>query len=302
MPILHVNARGASPHLASGGLGQKALSDAVKASIGAAPVLIMLHGYRYSPSKPHLDPHNFILQDGHADGWPQQMGYGAAMPDPGLCVAFGWEAGGTIWRAHSEARRAGLALATLIQQLSHLGAGPVNIMAHSLGARVALGALPDLAAGMIDRMILMTGAELRSTAEAALMTPAGISAQVLNVISRENDIFDFLYEWLLVPHRPGARTLGAGLALPHCVTAQIDNQDHLAGLRRLGFPIPTATRRVCHWSSYTRPGLFPLYRQFFAASDALDLADLRAVLPITLSQRWSRLMPRPLQPAPFAVQ
>ena len=99
------------------------------------------------------------------------MGYGLGTPDQGLCIAFGWEAGGTIWRAYREAGRAGLALATFIQQLATVGAGPVNIMAHSLGARVASAALPHLTPGMIGRMILMTGAELRSTAEAALITP-----------------------------------------------------------------------------------------------------------------------------------
>jgi pimeloyl-ACP methyl ester carboxylesterase len=302
MPILRINAVGACAQLVRPDHTDTPLADAVRGNLGGAPVLIMLHGYRYSPSQPRLSPHNYILQDSPHESWPHQMGYGEGTPDQGLCIAFGWEAGGTIWRAHREAGRSAHALASLIRQLSAHGAGPVNIMAHSLGARVALAALTHLAPGMIGRMILMTGAELRSTAEAALMTPAGRSAQVLNVISRENDIFDFLYEWLLVPHRLGARTLGAGLALPHCVTAQIDNPDHLSGLKFLGFPIPIATRRICHWSSYTRPGLFPLYREFLSGSGRIDLADLRQSLPFTVTQRWSRLLQRPLQPMPIAVQ
>jgi pimeloyl-ACP methyl ester carboxylesterase len=302
MPILRINAVGARARLVRTDHTDQPLADAVAGNLGGAPVLIMLHGYRYSPSRPRLSPHNYILQDSPHESWPHQMGYGEGTPDQGLCIAFGWEAGGTIWRAHREAGRSAHALAGLISQLSAYGAGPVNIMAHSLGARVALAALPHLAPGMIGRMILMTGAELRSTAEAALMTSAGRSTQVLNVISRENDVFDFLYEWLLVPHRLGARTLGAGLALPHCVTAQIDNPDHLSGLEILGFPIPIATRRICHWSSYTRPGLFPLYREFLSGSDRIDLAHLRQSLPITVTQRWSRLLQHPLQPIPIAVQ
>ena len=302
MPILRINVVGARKLVVDTDLPEVALGRAIAGNVDGASVLIMLHGYRYSPSQPRLSPHNFILQDSPNDSWPHEMGYGEGTPDQGLCIAFGWEAGGTIWHANREAGRSGLALADLIKQLSALGAGPVNIMAHSLGARVALAALSHLSPGMIGRMILMTGAELRSTAEAALMTAAGRSVQVLNVISRENDIFDFLYEWLLVPHRLGARALGAGLTLPHCVTAQIDNPDHLTGLRFLGFPIPITTRRICHWSSYTRPGLFPLYRKFLASSGAIDLADLRISLPVTLMQRWSRFLQRPLQPMPIPVQ
>ena len=302
MPILRINAVGSCAQLVRTDGADQPFADAIAGNLAGAPVLIMLHGYRYSPSQPRLSPHNYILQDSPHESWPHQMGYGEGTPDQGLCIAFGWEAGGTIWRAHREASRSAHALANLIRQLSAHGAGPVNIMAHSLGARVALGALSHLSPGMIGRMILMTGAELRSIAEAALMTAAGLGAQVLNVISRENDVFDFLYEWLLVPHRLGARSLGAGLALPHCVTAQIDNPDHLSGLKLLGFPIPIATRRICHWSSYTRPGLFPLYREFLGGSGKIDLADLRQSLPVTVTQRWSRFLQHPLQPIPIAVQ
>ncbi len=308
MPILRINAIGCIPRLAGPDTGTMSLSDALKPHLGGAPVLIMLHGFRYSPSRPHSNPHDQILKSGQdhpqtrLQSWPRRMGYGPGTADRGLCIAFGWEAGGTIWRANREAARAGLALAALIAQLAALGAGPVNIIAHSLGARVALAALPRLDSGTIGRMILLTGAELRSTAETALMCPAGRTAKVLNVISRENDIFDFMYEWLLAPHRYGARALGAGLALPQCVTAQIDHPDHLTGLRLLGFAIPPATNRMCHWSSYLRSGLFPLYRAFLDLDHGLDLADLRRVLPTALTPRWSRLLGPLLPPAPFAVQ
>ena len=308
MPVLRINAKGNIPRLAGPECGTTLLSDALRPHLGGAPVLIMLHGYRYSPSRAHSNPHDQILKIGldhpqtRLQSWPRRMGYGPGTSDRGLCIAFGWEAGGSIWRAHREAGRAGLALATLIEQLASLGAGPVNIIAHSLGARVALAALPQLDAGTIGRMILLTGAELRSTAEAALLSAAGRSAQVLNIISRENDIFDFLYEWLLAPHRYGARALGAGLVLPHCVTAQIDHPDHLSGLRALGFAIPAATSRMCHWSSYLRPGLFSLYRAYLDPDHSLDLADLRRTLPTTLTRRWSRLLAPPLPRAPFAVQ
>ena len=308
MPILRVNAIGSIPKLADPRPKHPPLHDALKCHIGSGPVLIMLHGYRYSPSKHHLNPHEYILKNatdlaqGQGQNWPHQMGYGTRMPDPGLCIAFGWEAGGTIWRAQREAGRAGLALASLIRQLDALGAGPVNIIAHSLGARVALAALLHLRPGMIDRMILLTGAELRATAETALMSPAGRRSSVLNIVSRETDVFDFMSEWLVAPHRLGARALGSGLTLPHCLTAQIDHPDHLAGFRSLGFAVPAASQRMCHWSSYLRPGLFPLYRAFLDKDASLCLADLRNALPAPLTRRWSRLFAPPLPLTPFAVQ
>ena len=302
MPILRINAIGSVPELAGTSGTGITLAKALLENAGRRPVLIMVHGYRYSPKHVHLDANNFILQDGDKEGWPHQMGYGTDTADQGICIAFGWDAGGTIWRAAHEAGRAGLALAVLIRHLAHLGAGPVNIIAHSLGARVALACLHHLAPGMINRMVMMTGAELRSTAECALQTPAGQSTQVLNVISRENDVFDCLYEWLLVPLRFGARTLGAGLDLPHCLTAQIDNPHHLAGLRSLGFPTADGTRRMCHWSTYLRPGLFALYGAFLGPDATISFVDLRAALPNTLTRRWSRLLAAPTSQSPFAAQ
>ena len=307
MPILRVNAVGTHPKLAEPAIGRMSLANAIAQQRLTAPVLIMLHGYGYSPGNDQTSPHEHPVRHGAeqssdiVQNWPYQLGYGPGTQDRGLCIAFGWEAGGTIWRAHREAGRAGQALAELIRTLADLGAGPVNIIAHSLGARVALAALPSLSPGAIGQMILLTGAELRSVAETALMCPAGRSARVLNVISRENDIFDFIYEWLLAPHRLGARALGAGLALPQCVTAQIDHDGHLTGLQSLGFDVPPATRRFCHWSSYMRPGLFALYRAFLDPANALDLADLRRALPENVTRRWSRLLSGPDVPARAGV-
>ena len=122
MPILRINAIGCIPQLAGPDIGKSHLSDVLKPHLGGAPVLIMLHGYRYSPSRPDSNPHDQILKNGHdhpqrrLQGWPRRMGYGAGTADLGLCIAFGWEAGGSIWRAHREAGRAGLALAALIRQ------------------------------------------------------------------------------------------------------------------------------------------------------------------------------------------
>lgn len=305
MPILRINA--------SGHIAQRASTEAEPLSLQAAlaglprrnPVVIMLHGFGYSPNHPHSCPHDHIFKGGEdhplrrAQSWPLRLGYGPGTPDRGLCIAFGWNAGGSIWRAHREAARAGLALAQLVGHITDHTKAPVNIIAHSLGVRLALAALPHVTPGKIDKMIFMTGAELKSTAETALGTPAGLRTQVLNISSRENDIFDFMFEWLLAPHRRGARALGAGLALPHCVTAQIDHPLHLEGLRSLGLHVAATTKPMCHWSSYLRPGLFSLYRAFLDVDTPLGLADFRAVLPSPPTPRWSGL--RGMQPYGDAI-
>jgi pimeloyl-ACP methyl ester carboxylesterase len=280
MTITVINAVGTTPVEA----GATPLAAQLAVLPPGAPVLILLHA----------DPHRNILSATsarRAPSWPRRMGFGRGQP--GLCIAFGWEAGGTLWRAYAEAGRAGVALAALIGHIRALHDGPVSIMAHSLGARVALAALPLLAAGAVARMVLLAGAEFRACAQVALATPAGRSAEVLNVTSRENDIYDFLFERLLAP-LSRSPALGAGLDLPCCLTLQIDAADHRAGLRRLGFRTADAARRVCHWSAYLRPGLFPLYRTFLLAPGTLPMPLLRGILPDHQAPRWSRLLALPL--------
>ncbi len=302
MPIAIVNAHGTipAPQTPATFLSQlAALPD-------DAPVVIMLHGYRYSPSHQRASPHHFILsptgQRGRTRSWPRRMGFGQRWAQSGLCIAFGWEADGTLWQAYKEAANASLALSQLILTVQSIHPGPVSIIAHSLGARVALGALPHLPARAVARMVLLAGAEFQSTATAALETPAGRTTEVLNVTSRENDIYDFLFERLLAPLSLRARSIGAGLALPNAVTLQIDCPAHRSALRALGYPTAEPARLMCHWSAYTRPGMFPFYRAFLRRPASLPLAILRHTLPTTIAPRWSRLRIIPLPRPGIAVQ
>ena len=96
-------------------------------------------------------------------------------------------------------------------------------------------------------------------------------------------------------------TLGAGLDAPNAVTLQIDHPRHRDGLRDLGFPTAPPVRRVCHWSAYMRPGLFPLYRAFFHRPADLTLNDLRTALTADAAPRWSRLVSLPAYGAGFAA-
>lgn len=261
---------------------------------GGTPVTVMIHGYRYSPDDPRNDPHAEILaavplrRNARIVSWPRRLGFGRGAP--GVAIGFGWRAGGTLWQAHDGAALAGRALAGLIRQARSIGAGSVNIIAHSLGARVAVSALHDLPPGDVGRIVLLSGAEFRDVARAALLTPAGRTSEVLNVTSGENALFDAGFKVLMSGLRRAAGpALGAGLALPNCVTLRIDDGAHRVGLRRMGFRLASGVRPLCHWSAYTRPGLFPLYRAFLHDPACLPMDRLRAALPAVPVQRRSFL-------------
>ncbi|ALG90758.1 MULTISPECIES: alpha/beta hydrolase [Actibacterium] len=309
MPIVQINAFSDRPAPAKGGTLEDHLRQALAPLPDRAPIIILIHGFKFSPFRAERNPHRHILSlspeigDRKALSWPRHLGFAAGRPEDGLCIAFGWEATGHIWRAYDEARRAGRALAHLTDALTRIRPGAkINVMAHSLGARVVLSALPDMAPRALHRAVLMTPAELTSRSCSGLQSPAGRGAEFLNITSRENDLFDFLFEGLLAPHRPGERSLGQGSAAPggNWLDLQIDHSETLDGLRKLGHRIAPATRRVCHWSPYLRPGMFGLYRAFLR--DDLPLEALRSCLPAGPSPRWSRLLapPRVSLPLPFA--
>lgn len=275
MPMIRVNALSDRPY------PDGDLAAALHSLPPGAPVIVLVHGYKFSPTGP-ASPHTHILslaptsRSKRAISWPRHLGFGRGAPDEGLCIAFGWEARGTIWAARREAARAGCALARLIDTISDR---PVHVIAHSMGARVALGALPHLTSGRIGRLILLAAAALRSEAETALATPAARQIEVLNVTSRENDPFDAGFQLLVSPITDD-RALGAGLGRgdTRWLDLRIDCAETLNHLGGLGFPIAAPRRRICHWSAYLRPGLFGFYAAFLRQPRRLPLPLLARLL------------------------
>lgn len=234
---------------------QDKLSKALAALPPDAPVVVLIHGYKYAPGRAGHCPHSNILAEQgprkswKTMSWPRHLGLGR----DGVVIAFGWNGVGSIWQAYRNAGRAGRDLAGLVTGLDR----PVHILGHSLGARVALSALSHAPAGSIGRLVLIAGAELRAGARAAMASPAGRRAEVLNVTSRENLLFDLMLETLLGCR---GRALGAGLDdLPGWTDLEVDQAGVRDRLARLGYRIGAPARMVCHWSLYLRPGLFPLY-------------------------------------------
>jgi len=304
MPVIRINAMGQAARLHGSARPVRAALDRIGPTGG--PVGVMIHGYSYQPGHRRHCPHRHILAlhpealPWSAPSWPRHLGFGTGLQDEGLAVGFGWDARGTLWAARRRAVEAGRALADVIAALRAQAPGrPVHVIAHSLGSELALEALHHLPAGAVGRIISLTGASYASRAQAALATRAGREAEFLNVTSRENDPFDFLFERLVAPPRPGDRAIGQGLVAPNAVTLQLDCAGTLDHLSRLGAAIGAPQRRVCHWSSYTRPGVLQFYKELLRRPDRLPLSALRPGLPPRPSRRWSRLLALPAMPRPL---
>jgi Alpha/beta hydrolase family len=263
-------------------VGLPRLMAAVEALPATAKITVMTHGFKYAPGQAGRCPHDHILSfapDGlnpRVISWPMGLGVGADH----LGIAFGWDGSGSLWRAWQMSAEAGRLLGHLVDLLAARGRR-VDIIAHSLGARVALTAMASAGAGSVGKAILIAPAEFQARAQAALGGPAGKTAQVLNVISRENALYDRGLEWLIAPHRWGERSLGLGLAEDHArwTDLQIDQPATRQVLGDLGYRVAAPTQRICHWSGYVREGLFPLYRDILA--DRLPLTLLgRALAPV----------------------
>jgi pimeloyl-ACP methyl ester carboxylesterase len=275
------------------------LARAMASLAPGAPVVVMIHGFRYDPREPRHDPRRSIFHPcpGTDVSWARHL----RLLGPGaLGIGFGWRARGTIWGADRGALRAGRRLADLLHRIAGVAPGrPVHLFAHSLGARVALLAMAE-APGTVARAILLAPAASRAEARAAHAGSGG--TEVVSVTSDSNLLYDALLLAAL-PHRGPTLAGGIGGAPPGWLDLSLDDPQ---GLARIGARVRPARRGVCHWSGYLRPGVWPLYRALLAAEPRpLPLAPARprpilarvrgALLP-GLSSRGATHARRRLQP------
>lgn len=279
----------------------EALRLALDALAPDAVVVVLIHGYRFQPGNADLCPHRHILspdpqiKDGREISWPLHLGLDGKQ---GLAIALGWPAGGSLWQAHRQAAAVGKALAEFATEFRRIAPDrPLHVVAHSLGTRVALRGLALAVPGDFGRLVLLSGAETRSMARHAMASPAGHLAEVVNVTSRENDLFDAAFEWLLHFGRHWSIGQGLGEPVSNWHDLWLDQRQTLAALAQLGFPLTAPTRRISHWSPYLRPGVFAFYSAFLRG-------DLRAAaLPKPVkSRRWSLLLTWSLRPHPARYQ
>ncbi len=280
--------------------------------MGDAPVVILIHGYKFDPfAGPRDDPHRSLFafapdaRGRRVRSWPRGLGFDPDRPERGLCIGFGWpaiephlpnllaERRTGFARVYDRAGAMGLRLAELIARIHALAPGrPVDLLAHSLGARVALAALPHLDVAP-ERIILLGAAEFDDRAREAL---AGARAPrppcIYNVTSRANDFYDAAFETFAPRRDWGERAVGLGLRDPRpCwIDLQIDRPDVTDWINAQGVPLTPARARLCHWSFYTRGGAFDVYQAILRRRPGWDIPSLRAA-PCFAAQepRWSRL-------------
>lgn len=290
MPLLRINA--SDEGIVLHNTPQPASKRLCALAARPGPAIIMVHGYKYAPGTTNHCPHRKIFgKTQHS--WPEQLGFDANRAGSGLGIALGWDARGSLRAMHERAANLGETIAVIVAMLrAHTPERPVHIIAHSLGVEAALSALQHLPGGSVDRMILLTGASFAGRATQMLETPAGRSAEVLNVTSRENDFFDAAFETLIRPPAPNDPAIGKGIKAPNVVNLQLDCATSIRAVEKRGFVIGAANKRICHWSAYKRPGMMDFYKCFLRTPDKLPLALLRQELPQQAAPRWSRLFAR----------
>ncbi len=275
-----------------------------------APVVVLIHGFRYDPARPGNDPHRGLFSTDPGRGntrirsWPGGLGFSGDRD--GLCIGFGWPActaspgtiavrGRTSFAAvYDAAPEYGRMLARLIRFIQESAPGrPVDILAHSLGARVALSSLPHLNRAP-GRMVLLGAAEFEVNARAFLAALPGTDRpEIYNVTGRFNDIYDALFEVAAPRRGVRGRSLGCGLRgeEPGWLDIQIDRQAVTAWFQFQGLKLQQAPR-LCHWSFYTRDGTLAVYQAILRRRPGWDVETLRRQACFRgQDRRWSRLLP-----------
>lgn len=258
------------------------------------PLVIMVHGYRFQPNDPIHCPHAHIFSSGaghrcpKALSWPRHLGFARGNPEEGVAIAFGWYARGNLAEALAASHEAARALARLISLIrASAPERKVNLVAHSMGAHLALLAMMRVDRGDIARVIVLNAATYQNHAIKALNSPGGRSVELFNITSRENSIYDFLYERALPSTQTGDRTLAHGLTAPNSITIRIDHPGVRRELAALGYPIASKLRWFCHWSTYLRPGVFPFYSALLRMPERLPMPLLRSrLMPLDEDQTW----------------
>lgn len=279
MPILRLNSAVDGPQVHGSPYPWKA---EIKKLPDHRPIIIMLHGYKFFPGHPVYCPHNHILslkrapQYSRAFSWPLALGL---HKNDVSGLAFGWPARGSLQSAFDRAQQAGYDLGLVISQLKKIAPQrPIHIIAHSLGVRVAIAALELLAFDSVDRIIAIAGAEFYCAVMNALEKPAGKSAEFINIASRENNLFDFLLQKLILPDHAGDIAMGRKIPKQENFTSLwIDNPKVLDALRHAGFPIAPPRQRICHWSGYIRPGIFDFYAACLCCSPTIPTDRIKKI-------------------------
>jgi pimeloyl-ACP methyl ester carboxylesterase len=227
---------------------------------GDAPVAVLVHGLRAPGANLRPCPHRHIfapLERPAELSWPARLGLAG---QDGVAISYEWPARGGLRGVFRKAAAAGENLAALLTHLRAKAPGRrMTLIGHSMGAEVILCAVAALREPAADLAIVLSGVANRARAIRASGGPAGRAMRFLNVSAAENRLFD-----LLLAAAIGDLT-GAPLAAdmagsdPRWSDLRLGDPEALVALGALGHPVAGPERRICHLSTYTRPGALGLY-------------------------------------------
>jgi len=285
------------------------LADALRDVPSDAPIVIMIHGYRFHPDVAEFDPHRLLFSHRpdrtgwKIRSWPGGLGFDEHDGRSGLAIGFAWPARQRHLPSLLRQRRTGFAsvydraaffghhVADLMGTIRTLAPERrIDIIAHSLGARVALCSLRHLERAPA-RMILLGAAEFEQRVrEHVRARPGSDPPQIYNITSRANDFYDLMFEAFAPRRRWSDRAVGLGPIsdLPRWLDIRIDRHDVAAWINARGVRLKPSEVRFCHWSFYTRAGAFDLYQAILRRRPGWDIASLRTA-PCFLRQetRWA---------------
>lgn len=316
MAYLGVTTDGAS--LAAAADPEVDLCAALRAAIAGvphgAPIVVLVHGYKFNTLTVASNPHHTLFSHTPAAAhwkirsWPEGLGFASDAGETGLCVGLAWPASAAhlpsllrhgrtgFAQVYRRAAQVGRRLAELIALLQTLAPGrSIDVLAHSLGARIALAALPHLATAP-GRMILLGAAEFDARAlEFLRAAPAPCAPQIYNVTARANDLYDAMFETFAPRNSWRERAIGLGLDawLPYWLDIQIDRHDVTDWINARGIALTPPEAQLCHWSFYTRDGAFAVYEAILRDRAAWAIPRLREAACFAAQEpRWSRLLPQ----------
>lgn len=311
MAILRMNAdEGGRVFDPSGGDWRARLSAAVATCPDEAPIVVLLHGLRYSWRQGRgCDPHSTLYVAGPLPAsrrirpdrvnWPHLLGFREDGVADGVCVAFGWDAGrlSDIRNAPSALARASDGLTAVIEAVASMGRR-ADCLGHSLGAALPLSAMRARPGLPVRRVLMLGPAERRGAALAAVRAQSGREkTEFVHMLARANDVFDEAYHRFAPTSPEGcARPLGAaglGEARPEWLDLQIDHPLTRRWISRWTQRPERRPDRVSHWLFYSDEMLMALYGRILRDPSRSIITALRdGGAPDEIAPRWSRLRPR----------
>ena len=279
-----------------------------------APVVILIHGYKFDPwTGPPDDPHRSLFafepEAQRLEGAQLAARASASTPSGprrGLCIGFGWPA---VERASAEParrgahrlrarlrprRRDGAAAGRADRADPGAGAGPAGRPARAQPRRAggAGGAAASARRAGADHPARALRSSTTAPARRWPDRRAPRPPSIYNVTSRANDVYDAAFETFAPRRNWGERAVGLGLRdpRPYWLDLQLDRPDVTDWINAQGVPLTPAHARLCHWSFYTRGGAFEVYQAILRRRPGWDIPSLRAA-PCFAAQepRWSRL-------------